>query len=152
MTGRSAVTTAVVFVLGMAAAACGVAGEGRPAPGPAESGPTVASRPLVAGAQGLCLARKQADTDVQSVRATFYDRAHEPLHTIARDLERVDRTLAARLLEATQAVEADVNAQIPPPGAEAMVPAATLAADLDHLIDVTARGLARLSVAPVPCR
>ncbi len=103
----------------------------------------VAGAPLTAALQGLCLARSQAQGDSNPVRATFYDRSHEALHTIARELEASDRSLAARLLEAKEAVEADVNAQPPAPA---------LATDLDHLIDVTRQGLSRLSVPAGLCR
>lgn len=49
--------------------------------------------------------------------------------------------LAARLLEAKEAV-VDVNAQSP---------RATLAADLDHLLDAARQGLVRLAVTVGPC-
>jgi len=97
----------------------------------------------VSAVAGLCLARSQAEGDRGSVRGTFYDRSHEPLHTIARQLETVDRGLAARLLEAKEKVEVDVNAQ---------PPASALAVDLDQLVDVTRQGLAKLSVVAGPCR
>jgi len=107
------------------------------------SASTAAPPPSGAAVDGLCLARSQADADPKSVRGTFYDRSHEPIHTIARELEAVDRALAARLLEAKEAVEVDVNAQ---------PPAAMLASDLDRLIDVARQGLARLSVPTGACR
>lgn len=103
---------------------------------------TIAGPPSGAAVDGLCLARSQADTDPSSVRGTFYDRSHEAIHTIARQLEAVDRSVAARLLEAKQAVEVDVNAQPPAP---------TLATDLDRLIDAARLGLARLSVPTRAC-
>jgi len=96
----------------------------------------------VVAVEGLCLARSQAGTDPKSVRGTFYDRSHEVLHTLARTLDPIERSLAARLLEAKESVEADVNAQPLPP---------TLVADLDHLIDVTHQVLDRLSVPAIPC-
>jgi len=92
---------------------------------------------MVRAVEGLCLARAQVEGDAKAVRGTFYDRAHDALHTIARELETVDRVLAARLLEAKEAVEADVNAEPPAPA---------LAVDLDHLIDEARQGLDRLSV------
>lgn len=132
---------ALVMVAALAVAACGNGGSASTA-----SSTTSSSLPapgLVAAVEGLCAARAEADADVYSVSGTFYDRSHEALHTIARALEPVDRPLAARLLEAKEAVEADVSTRPPKPAT---------AADLDHLIDVTRQGLARLSVTTPPCR
>lgn len=89
---------------------------------------------------GLCAARASADGDVNSARSTFYDRSHDPLHSIASDLAPVDRVLAARLLEAKEAVESALRADRPPP---------SLGPDLDRLVEVTGQALARLSL-PVP--
>ena len=89
---------------------------------------------------GLCAARSSAGTDVNSARSTFYDRSHDSLHSIARDLEPVDRALAARLLEAKEAVESGFRADPAPP---------SLGPDLDRLVEVTGQALDRLSL-PVP--
>lgn len=135
-----------VAALVVGLAGCGGSGGSAKAPtGPPTSttASTLDVATMTAAVGGLCTARAQADTDVKSVRATFYDRSHEALHTIARALEPVDRVVAARLLEAKQAVEADVNAQ---------PPRATVAADLDRLLDVTRQGLARLSITAPRCR
>lgn len=94
-------------------------------------------------AAGLCTARHQAGAgDVNTARATFYDRSHDALHTLARALEPADRALAARLLEAKQRVESDLAGGTPP---------TDLAADLDRLSEVTGAGLVRLSIDPPPC-
>jgi len=137
-------TAIVATALALAASACSGSGGSRPAgnASPGRTSSTAGVPPLVVAVQGLCLARSQADADAKSVRGTFYDRSHEPLHTLARTLETIDRGLSARLLEAKEAVEADVNAQPLP---------ATLAADLDHLIDVTGQVLERLAVPAIPC-
>ncbi len=146
---RSAIV-ATATALALAASACSGNGGAYPA-GTASSGntaspgttsSTVAAPPVVVAVQGLCLARSQADADPKSVRGTFYDRSHEPLHTLARAMEPIDRALAARLLEAKEAVEADVNTQPLP---------ATSAADLDHLIEVTGQVLQRLAIPAIPC-
>jgi hypothetical protein len=139
------VAVAAALVVGLAGCGGG-GGSGRaPATGPPTSATaaTLDVPTMTAAVRGLCTARTQAETDVKSVRATFYDRSHEALHTIARVLEPVDRPLAARLLEAKAAVEADVNAQPLRP---------TVAADLDRLVDVTVQALARLSVTAPRCR
>ncbi|MGI8777058.1 MAG: hypothetical protein ACR2LJ_06640 [Acidimicrobiales bacterium] len=136
------VVTAAAILASSACGGSGKASSGTGGTGGATSS-TVAGPPLGAAVDGLCLARSQADTDPNSVRGTFYDRSHEAVHTIARELEAVDRSLAARLLEAKEAVEVDVNA-------EPLAP--TLATDLDRLIDAARRGLARLSVPARACQ
>jgi hypothetical protein len=89
---------------------------------------------------GLCSARAQADRTPSRVRSTFFDRSHDTLHRLARALERVDRALTARLLEAKNVIEADVAFD---------PPSASLAADLDRLIGATRAGLRRLD-EPAP--
>lgn len=93
-------------------------------------------------ATALCTARDQARTDVKKARTTFYDRSHDALHDIARDLDPVDRATSGRLLEAKQQVETGLDADPPPAG---------LVDDLQRLADVTRAGLARLDVDVPPC-
>jgi len=141
--GHHAVAGAIVAAtLLLAVSACGGSGGGKSAPGGASTSTAVTST-LASAVDGLCLARSQVAGDPTAVRGTFYDRSHAAIHTIARELEPVDRALAARLLEAKEAVEVDVNAQ--PLGASS-------AADLDHLVDIARQGLARLSVPVGACR
>ena len=102
----------------------------------------VAPRQVEEAVTGLCEARDEAESDVNSARTTFYDHSHEPLHGIARALEPVDRSMVSRLLEAKQAVEADLASPSPAP---------SLTADLDALLQVTRASLARLSVPPPSC-
>ena len=126
----------------LAAAALGVAGCGGDDPSSAPS-PTTAAPDgggYDAAFLGLCAARASVGADVKSARSTFYDRSHDPLHSIARDLQPVDRPLAARLLEAKEAVESGLRPDPAPP---------SLGPDLDHLVEVTGQALARLSL-PVP--
>ncbi|HYX43402.1 MAG TPA: hypothetical protein VE760_00055 [Acidimicrobiales bacterium] len=114
-----------------------------PAPAPPAPATTTTAREggaYEAAFLGLCAARSVAASDVNSARSTFYDRSHDPLHSIARDLEPVDRALAARLLEAKEAVESDLRPDRPPP---------SFGPDLDRLVEVTGQALARLSL-PVP--
>lgn len=131
----------VAATLVLAVSACGGSGGGSPTARPTTS--TAVGASLASAVDGLCLARGQVAGDPAAVRGTFYDRSHDALHTIARQLEAVDRSLAARLLEAMQAVEADVSSQSP---------AASSAADFGRLIDVADQGLARLSVPVGTCR
>jgi hypothetical protein len=65
-------------------------------------------------------------------QAIFVDRAHDGLHELARDVAEVDRSAAARLLEAKQAVEAEIER---PSGGTA------LAEHLEALIASTRRAL-----------
>ena len=124
----------VAFSLVMAVAACGGGdGDGSTA--------TVAGVPAARmedAVLGLCQTRDTAATDVQSARTSFYDRSHEPLHALAAALEPIDRPLAARLLEAKEAVEAGLASGSP-----------ALTADVDRLLEATRASLVRLS-APSP--
>jgi hypothetical protein len=89
---------------------------------------------------GLCDARRLAPADPAAARADFYNRSHDALHTVARGLESVDRTLAADLLVSMQKVESDL--EVRPPG---------LADDVGRLADVYRSGLGRLAITAAPC-
>jgi hypothetical protein len=93
-------------------------------------------------ASALCSARDEARGDVKRANATFYDRSHDALHTIARALKPVDRAAAARLLEDKERVETSLRTNAPGP---------EVAAQLDRLAEVTRIGLAALSVPVPPC-
>lgn len=98
---------------------------------------------LAGVADGVCQAAAQAGGgDVEQARATFYDRSHDGLHDVAGRLDSVDRTLAARLLEAKQRVESGLDRRPPP---------ASVVADLVALDSVTRDALDRLSVDTRPC-
>ena len=103
-------------------------------------GDKVTTAHLADAAGGLCHARAEAATDPVAARAAFYDRSHDALHTVARGLETVDRSLAADLLVAMQKVESELETK--PPG---------LAGDLGALADVYRSGLRRLAIAAPPC-
>ena len=134
---RSLVAVAVLVLL----AACD--GDGEAARTIDAGGEEVPGSRLEDAAAGLCTARDQARGDVLQARTTFYDRSHDALHTIARALDRVDRTQAGLLLEAKQRVEADLmNTGTPP---------ATVAADLDRLAEVTRASLGDLSIGVPAC-
>lgn len=98
-------------------------------------------------AQALCTAVAQvaasAEADVTAARSTFYDRSHDVLHEVARDLEPLDRVTTARLLEAKQRVEAGFDTSPPDPGG--------LGADLSTLAAAARAALARLAVTVGPC-
>jgi hypothetical protein len=71
---------------------------------------------LAAVAVALCDATEQAGQDPAAARATFLDRAHEGVHTIARQLQEADHAdTASRLLEAKFQVESDLDTDPPAP-------------------------------------
>lgn len=79
--------------------------------------------------------------DVELARSRF---DHGPLHTLAANVSSFERGVAARLLEAKEAVESDLAGLTP---AEA-----TLVANLQELVAATAEALAATrSPSPVPC-
>lgn len=108
---------------------------------------------LVDGVAALCRAAVQAraagsGSDAvpsagAAAGATFFDGAHEVMHELARAVEQSDRASAARLLEAKEAVEADLSHHAAPPA---------LAADLSHLFDAAVVGLGRLAIPAPPCQ
>lgn len=105
-------------------------------------GQSVPARRLEAVAEGVCRAAGQAASDAEGARRTFFGQAHEGLHTIARGLEDVDRSAAAGVLVAKQAVEADFS------GGKA---ASALVADLRRLAQATRAALDRLGVRVPAC-
>ncbi len=92
---------------------------------------------------GLCTARSAARSgDVVEARRAFLDRSHQPLHELAAQATERDRAVAARLLEAKEAVEASLGRSSP-----------TAAADLDGLVDATGAALVATGrTRPPPCR
>ncbi len=91
---------------------------------------------------GLCAARSAAAAgSVPAAREAFFDRAHQPLHELASDAAARDRSVAARLLEAKEAVEAGLNQ-----------PGPSFVADLDRLLAATAAAVEAVGQArPRPC-
>ena len=135
---RAAVVAAVL------AAGAGVAcdSDERPQTVVALAGQTVPTAQLRSVADGLCEAARQAATDVDAARTTFFGRSHEALHLIARGLEEKDRADSARLLEAKQKVEADFTGAAPGP---------QVATDLGRLAEITRAGLGTFDVDADPC-
>ena len=89
----------------------------------------------------LCdLRASAAAADAGAVRVQFFDRAHEPLHRLARQLDDGHRGQAARLLEAKQVVESQLTQGRAPDPVE----------DLDPLIAETGEGLALLGADIAP--
>jgi len=136
---RPAVGVAAV-VLGVGAAC---AKSSQPAPVVvAMAGQTVATAKLQTIAGGICDAARQATTDVDAARQTFFGVSHDGIHLIARGLQDKHRDESATLLEAKQKVEADFLT--PPPGPQ-------IAADLRKLAAVTRTSLALFKVSADAC-
>jgi hypothetical protein len=77
-------------------------------PGPVEDAEALE---LQIAFQGLCDARTLAEVgDMWGAANEFQSHAHAYLHEFADRLSAVDRTAAGRLLEAKEAVEAQLNA------------------------------------------
>lgn len=62
--------------------------------------------------RGVCEAAEAAAGDVEAAEAIFFDRAHDSLHELAATLDDTDRVSAARLLEAKQDVEAELDGAV----------------------------------------
>lgn len=100
-------------------------------------GATAGEDPLV---PALCDAL--AADDVAATTEVFESRVHRPLHALADDLQDVDRSLAARLLEAKYDVETVVRSDDPGP-------APLVRERLQVLLDRVQQGLASLD-RPAP--
>jgi len=138
---RRSVPLALVFAVVGTGAACG-SGH-KPAPVVvAMAGQTVATAKLLTIAAGVCDAARQAATNVDAARQTFFGQSHDGIHLIARGLQDNDRAASGRLLEAKQKVEADF---LSPP------PAAQVVADLHRLAAVTRASLARFKINTDAC-
>lgn len=103
---------------------------------------TASAAPVTDAAAALCTAKRQAATDPQAARRVFYDRAHDHLHELARQAQTTDRPAAARLLEAKQRVEHDLDASAAPQ---------RLVGDLDRLLAATDAALTAVSIPPPTC-
>lgn len=99
-------------------------------------GERVAVAPLVDAHAALC----EAAIRPVSARGLFLDRAHEPLHTVARAVEDVDRPQAAELLQAKEKVESELAAA-----------PVSLPDDLLRLAEVYRASLGRLAIEATPC-
>jgi hypothetical protein len=76
--------------------------------------------PYLAAGSGLCDAAMKVETgDAAGAETVFYDTVHQPLHDLAAEVSEVDRAAAARLLEAKEAVESDLDTDPPEADADA---------------------------------
>ena len=133
-----AVAATVVLLEG-----CGGSGSS-PAGGPAPtSAPSTTGHSLEGLADGVCgVARQARAGDPAAARALFVGRVHEDLHQLADELSEMDRAVAARVLEAKQRVEDDLDRPVAPPD---------LGSDADELVAATGEGLRRLGLAVEEC-
>lgn len=90
----------------------------------------------------LCAVLNAAAGGELEVAKTTFD--HGPLHTLAEEVIAIDRSVAARLLEAKEAVEADLAVAAPDGSA--------LVTDVEVLVSATADALAATGTpAPPTC-
>ena len=103
--------------------------------------PTVTTTPTATDSAflQLCGVLNAATAGELDVAQTTFD--HGPLHALADEAIAIDRGVAARLLEAKEAVESDFSTGAPEP--------ADLVADLEALAAATAAALVSTG-APVP--
>ena len=110
----------------------------------AETQPTTAitTAPSASLITDLCAVLNAASGDEIGVARETFD--HGPLHTLADEVTDIDRSVAAELLEAKEAVEADL--------AETAPDAVVLVDDLEALVTATANALGATGVpAPKTC-
>jgi cytosine/adenosine deaminase-related metal-dependent hydrolase len=125
--------TALVGLAALVLVGCASASSGDASPSAA---------PLTDAAAALCTAKRHAARDPLAARRVFYDRAHDHLHELARQAQRTDRPVAARLLEAKQRVGHDLDAGAAPQ---------RLAGDLDRLLAATDAALTVISSPSPTC-
>lgn len=91
----------------------------------------------------LCATQRlAAGGDTESARTLFFDQVHDPLHTLAAEVEEKDRRAAATLLQAKQQVEAQFQAE---------TDTTVLASHVGRLIDAMHKAMAVLSIAATTC-
>lgn len=96
MSISNAFTAGVLIAVASTATACG--------------GGSTSDDPYRFAASGLCEASaRAAEGDFDGAEDEFYDTVHQPLHELAAELSGVDREIAARLLEAKEAVESGLD-------------------------------------------
>jgi len=90
----------------------------------------------------LCRTRALAVSQVPAARELFFSQVHSPLHLIAQAAQNVDRSVAARMLEAKNDVESVFNSAMSPDDAGAA---------LDRLLPSTAEALRSVGVTTSGC-
>jgi hypothetical protein len=131
-----AIVAAVLF------ASCGGSPDAGPSPSPLPSGSLGVVIPDAAAEAVLGLCDLTAVTDRDAAATVFFDRSHQTLHVVAAATEVVDRTAAANLLIAKQAVEEDLRRPILPGG---------FSADVEALLSATREALAAIGLDAPAC-
>jgi hypothetical protein len=131
----------LLLVTVLAGSACGGSG-GEAEPSPLPSGSLGPVTPAAAGEAvlGLCEIADASERD--PALTTFLDRSHQTLHVIAAAAEVADRGAAADLLEAKQAVEADLAEPVLPEG---------FAEDVASLLEATRAALSAIGLPSPDC-
>jgi hypothetical protein len=130
-----------LLVLVLVGSACDASGDpGEPSPLPSGSLGPVRPEATDEAVLGLCAIAGATERD--AAEAAFADRSHQTLHVIAAAVQEVDRAVAAELLEAKQAVEADL--------AEPALPAA-FPDHVGSLLDATRAALDTIGLDAPDC-
>ena len=124
-----------MVLLALVAVSCGRS-EDRAGDSITVAGQPVAVRTLVDAHAALC----RAAAHPAEAKALFFDRSHDPLHSVARALEDVDRAQAADLLRAKEPVESELRAQ-----------GEGRPDDLLRLAEIYRASLGRLAITVPPC-
>jgi hypothetical protein len=130
------------IALAIAFASCGGSPDAEPSPSPLPSGVLGVVTPEAAreAVEGLCDIAGETDRDAAAT--IFFDRSHQTLHVVAAATEVVDRTAAANLLIAKQAVEEDLRQPILPNG---------FAGDVEVLLGALREALATIGLDAPAC-
>jgi hypothetical protein len=140
MGARRAVSLAALILLPLASTCSSTGGAGERSPYPSGSLGPVTPAAVAEAIAGLCAIADATDRDAAAT--TFFDRSHQTLHVIAAATEVVDRDAAASLLEAKQAVEADLTQPVLPAG---------FGADVGTLLDATRGAVDAIGLAAPAC-
>lgn len=104
------------------------------------SGGSDTADPYRLASSGLCQVSTAAESsDIADAEEVFYDIVHQPLHDLAAETTEADRAVAARLLEAKEAVESAFDTQ------------SDLTEAIRALITATGEALATTGHDPLPC-
>ena len=109
-----------------------------------DSGAVGDATPYQRAYDGVCAARTAVrDGDLARARTTFNDQSHQPIHQLAAAAEDKDRSVAGRLLEAKQVVEAELSGQANARIADFDRLAKAMATAIDTISDTTTEPCSR---------
>jgi hypothetical protein len=127
-----------------ASASCGGKAGSASSRSPLPSGSLGVVEPAAAetAVQGLCRIAADDPSDPGAASAEFFDHVHEELHVIAAAVQSQDTQVAARVLQAKEQVEADLEASSLPP---------SFPDDVRALLDATRSSLQTLGLEVPAC-